>query len=506
MSELTVPELIRAHAEATPTRRALVTWDGGGPRQAWTYAELDVATDRIAAGLAARGLAPGDRLALALDNQQGSIFYRLLYGAYKAGIVPVPINTRLAPREIAHITGDSGSSELIATQATIDAISGQGLGDCRISSCTLIEELEQSSEPVPAGPGLEDPADLLYTSGTTGLPKGSAFRHRSLAITAANIGSTMRLVGDDVFQTPAPVYTSTGTHTCPLPVLAVGATYVLEPGFDVERSAERLASEATTVFFGVPAMLMLLLDRLPVDRALPHLRSLMYGGSPISEQVISRLHERFPDTGLWNLYGLTEGGPTGCILPPEYAIEKLGSVGRAVDGTELKVVDDDGKEVPADEPGEIIMRAQTLMDGYWNAPEPTAATLVNGWLHTGDIGKKDAEGFVYLLDRKKDLIIRGGFNVYPAEIEAVLHEHPGVREAAVVAIPHRVLGEEACAVVAPREGVELDQSELAEFCAERLADFKRPRLWRIVPELPRSTMGKVLKRELRDQLAKELAE
>jgi long-chain acyl-CoA synthetase len=146
------------------------------------------------------------------------------------------------------------------------------------------------------------------------------------------------------------------------------------------------------------------------------------------------------------------------------------------------------------------------MDGYWNAPEPTAATLVNGWLHTGDIGKKDAEGFVYLLDRKKDLIIRGGFNVYPAEIEAVLHEHPGVREAAVVAIPHRVLGEEACAVVAPREGVELDQSELAEFCAERLADFKRPRHWRIVQQLPRSTMGKVLKRELRDQLAEELAE
>jgi long-chain acyl-CoA synthetase len=506
MRERTVPQLIRAHAADTPDRAALVTWDDDGPRQAWTYAELDAATDRIAAGLAARGLNPGDRLALALDNRQGSVFYRLLYGAYKAGVVPVPINTRLAPREMQHVTNDSGSAELIGTTTTLAAVQKLDMGDCRLTSCDLIDELEACDGPVPSGPGLEDLADLLYTSGTTGVPKGSAFRHRSLAITAVNIAASLRLGGDDVFQTPAPVYTSTGTHTCPLPVLAAGATYVLEPGFDVQRSVARLSSEGTTVFFGVPSMLMLFLDRLPAEQELPALRSLMYGGSPISEPVIARLQQRFPTTGLWNLYGLTEGGPTGCILPPEHAIDRLGSVGRAVNGTELKIVDDDGNELGAGEPGEIIMRSLTLMDGYRNAPEATAAALVDGWLHTGDIGRVDDEGFVYLLDRKKDLIIRGGFNVYPAEIEAVLHEHPAIREVAVVAVPHRVLGEEPCAVVALHPGEHVEQAELEAFCAERLADFKRPRQWRFVPELPRSTMGKVLKRELRDELAQGMAQ
>jgi len=502
--ELTVLELLCAHAVAAPGRSALVTWDDD-VRRAWTYQQLDDVTDRIAAGLADRGLRPGDRLCLVLDNRQGSIFYRLLYGAYKARVVPVPVNTRLAPREIAHIVADSGAVELIATSETLSSLDGQDLGGCRLSSADLVDELERSAGPVPTPPSLDDAADLLYTSGTTGLPKGSAFLHQSLAITAANIGATLRLRADDVFQTPAPVYTSTGTHTCPLPVLAAGATYVLEPGFDVEQSAARLVSEGTTVFFGVPAMLMLLLDRLPEDRELPALRSLMYGGSPITEQVISRLHARFPQTGLWNLYGLTEGGPTGCVLAPEYAIERLGSVGRPVNGTELKIVDDDVNEVAPGEPGEIIMRARTLMVGYHNAPEATAATLVDGWLHTGDIGKVDEDGFVFLLDRKKDMIIRGGFNVYPAEIEAVLHEHPAVREAAVVAVAHRVLGEEPCAVVALRDGSDVDQTELEEFCAERLADFKRPRRWWFVDELPRSTMGKVLKRELREQLAQGVA-
>jgi acyl-CoA synthetase (AMP-forming)/AMP-acid ligase II len=499
----TVPELIRAHATAAPERCALVTWDGGA-RTALTYAELDAATDRIAAGLRSEGIAAGDRICLGFDNADGGSFYRLVFGAYKAGVVPVPLNTRLAPPEVAHIVGDSGARRLYGSDEFVAGIADADLAGCVALGDGAVDALADSSGDTPDPPALDDPADILYTSGTTGLPKGSAFRHRSLAINAANLATSLRLGPDDTFQTPAPVYTSTGTHTCPLPVLGAGATYVLEPGFDVDAAVARLVDEQTTVFFGVPAMMMLLLERLPGDQQLPALRSLMYGGSPIAEQLVEALLARFPGVGCWNLYGLTEGGPTGCVLPPENAIDHPDSVGLPVHGTEMKIVDDDGRELPDGEPGEIVMRAETLMDCYHNAPEPTAAALVDGWLHTGDIGKRDADGFYYLLDRKKDLIIRGGFNVYPAEIEAVLNAHPDIREVAVVAVPHRVLGEEPCAVVGLHAGATTTQSDLEEYTAARLADFKRPRRWRFVDALPRNAMGKILKRELRDELRKEM--
>jgi long-chain acyl-CoA synthetase len=369
-----------------------------------------------------------------------------------------------------------------------------------------VDDLEDASGAPPPPPGHGDLADLLYTSGTTGLPKGASFRHRSLAHTAQRIAAALRLRADDVLQSPAPVYTSTGTHTFPLPVLSVGATYVVDPSFDVERTSATLEAEGTTVFFGVPAMLTLLLDRLPPDRRFPALRSLMYGGSPMPEPTVARLLERFPGVGLWNLYGLTETGPSGCVLPPEHAMERPGSVGLPVDGTDLLIVDGEGRELPPDEPGEIVMRGPTLMDGYHNLPEASREALVDGWMHTGDIGRKDLDGFVYLVDRKKDMIIRGGFNVYPAEIEKVLYEHPDVVEAAVVGYPHRVLGEDVCAVVALRPGAEATEDELARHCASRLADFKRPRRYRFVNALPRNSMGKVLRRDLRDELRHETEE
>jgi long-chain acyl-CoA synthetase len=338
------------------------------------------------------------------------------------------------------------------------------------------------------------------------LPKGAFFRHRSLAFTALRIAAVLRLSPTDVLQTPAPVYTSTGTHTFPLPVLGTGATYVVEPAFDVERSALMLQSERATIFFGVPAMLMLLLERLPSNRHFPLLRSLMYGGSPMPEQTIARLLERFPGVGLWNLYGLTETGPSGCVLAPEFATERWGSVGLPVEGTDLLIIDDEGHELPPGEAGEITMRGPTLMDSYHRLPDATREALVDGWLRTGDVGRKDEDGFVYLVDRKKDMIIRGGFNVYPAEIETVLYDCPDVLEAAVVGVPHRTLGEDVCAVVALRPGGTATQASLEELCIERLADFKRPRTYRFVEALPRNAMGKVLKRELRDQVRHEIEE
>lgn len=494
---MTVPELVRKHASERGTHAALVTWDGG-ERRSVSYAELHELTDRLALGLGDRGLRPGDRIGICLDNANAGSFYRLMIGAYKASLVPVPINTRLTTVEVSHIISDSGARACVADYSRCETLAPALDPEFDLQDLRLLAELEAvppTGQP-PEYPDLSSLADLMYTSGTTGLPKGSAFRHRSLGLNAVRLAEALRLRSDDVFQTPAPVYTSTGSHTFPLPVLYAGATFVVEPDFSIDAALARLEAERATIFFGVPAMLLLILRRAG-STSFPRLRSLMYGGSPIPEQAIPELLERFPGVGLWNLYGLTEGGPTGCVLEPEQAMTRPGSVGRPVPGTELRIRAEDGSDAGPGEPGEIMLRSETLMDGYHGAPGLSAEVLVDGWLHTGDLGRLDQDGYLTVLGRTKDMIIRGGFNVYPAEIEHVLHDHPAVTEAAVVGIPHDVLGEDPCAVVAFAEGVTPDLEELESFCAERLADYKLPRRWEIVDELPRNTMGKVVKVELR---------
>jgi acyl-CoA synthetase (AMP-forming)/AMP-acid ligase II len=493
----TVVDLIRHHASSVPERPALVGFDGG-ERRAWSYGQLDAVTDRIAVGLRRLGLEAGDRLALCMDNSAATDFYRLLHGSYKASVVPVPINSRLAPPEVAHIVRDSGARLLVLPATAHRAMAGEDLAGVAVRDLDVVAEVADADGDPPAPPGLDDPADLLYTSGTTGRPKGARFRHRALGAFAGQLSATLRMVGDDVLQTPAPVYTSTGTHTLPLPVLAVGGTYVVEPGFNVSDSAARLNDEGASLYFAVPAIWILLLESLPAAAAFPRLHSLMYGGSIMPEPIIARLLIRFPHSGLWNLYGLTEAGPNGTVLPPERALSHPGSVGVPLDGTRIRIVDDQRRDVPTGALGEVLIQAPSLMDGYHNMERATAEALVEGWLHTGDIGRCDEDGMLYIVDRKTDMIVRGGFNVYPAEVEAVLLEHPDVAEAAVVGVPHGVLGEDVAAVVATRPGAESDQASLEAFCRGRLADFKRPRQWRFVDELPRNSMGKLLKRQLRD--------
>jgi len=498
----TAPQLLRRHAQESPDRPFLVSRDGLG-RTSLTYGEFDVLTDSIAASLLAEGLRPGDRLALRLHNRHSVPFYLLLFAAYKAGVVAVPVNARLVPSETAYIVSDSKSRYLVADAEFLSALEPGALGDCQVWPPDIVDELADAGGGLPPleGAGPDALADVLYTSGTTCHPKGAVFHHRSLAIFADVLGRTLRLQPGDVYQTAAPIYTSTGTHTCPLPVLSLGGTLVMEAAFDVEGTARVLDDESSSVYFGVPSMFVLLLDRLDSNRQFPNVRSLMYGGSSMPVPIIARLPERFPNAGLWNLYGLTEGGPNGCVLPPEYALERPGSVGFPVKGTEIRIVADDGTDVPTGEPGEITMRAPTVMQGYLNRPEATAEAIVDGWLHTGDIGKRDGDGFIYILDRKKDMIVRGGFNVYPAEIEAALMEHPDVVEVAVVAVPHKVLGEDVGAMVVLRPGARTSREDLEAFCESRLADFKRARHYKFVNSLPRNAMGKVLKRQIREEWA-----
>jgi long-chain acyl-CoA synthetase len=450
------------------------------------------------------GLARGERIALCLDNRDADSFYLTLFGCYKAGLVPVPVNSRLAPAEVEFIVGDCGARAVIAPPDRHESLRAL---DARVERWSPHDVAARTAAPagdVPP-PDLDDLADILYTSGTTGLPKGAVFRHRALSAFGQLMARTIRVAETDVYQTAAPCYTSTGTHTCPLPILFIGGTFVVEDSFDVEVTAARLDEERSTAYFGVPAMFTLLVERLDPRRTFPFVRSIFFGGSAMPLPTLERIPERFPNAGLWNLYGLTEGGPNGCVLPPEHAYEHPESVGFPLERTELRIVRDDGTDAAPGEPGEIVLRAETMMEGYLDRPEETARVLVDGWLHTGDVGKRDEDGFVYIVDRKKDMIIRGGFNVYPAEVEAVLLQHPAVLEAAVVGVPHPVLGEDIAAVVALRPGSTTTVAELEALCAERLGDFKRPRHYRLLDQLPRSTMGKVLRRELRADLSEQLA-
>jgi long-chain acyl-CoA synthetase len=301
-----------------------------------------------------------------------------------------------------------------------------------------------------------------------------------------------------------PVYTSTGIHTFPLPCLTWGATMLYEDGFDAKAWARRAIATAPTHYFGVPSMLALILDQARDTEiaAVTTLRNVMFGGSPMPMDLAERLIAAFPGLRLWNLYGLTEAGPNGTALRPEDALRKLTSVGTPLPSVEIRIAGPNGSALGAGEHGEVLMRTPSVMAGYVDDPAPPVSAVdEDGWLPTGDIGRLDDEGFLTLLDRKNDMVVRGGFNVYPAEVEQAFAAHPDVAEAAVVGVPHAVLGEDVVACVVLRDRADTSPEELVDFCRQRVADYKAPRTVHVVDALPRNAMGKVLRRELREVIS-----
>jgi acyl-CoA synthetase (AMP-forming)/AMP-acid ligase II len=315
--------------------------------------------------------------------------------------------------------------------------------------------------------------------------------------------SAFGLVAGDVLQTPFPFYTSSGCHSSALSALLGGAAYVVDPEVDVAAILKRVEQEGSTVFGSVPAVLTYMLESGHLARAdLAKVRVLFSGGAAMPATIVDRLLEAFQSAELTNVYGLTEAGNAGLCLAGRYARVKAGSIGREpMPWTEFKVVDAHDAEVGPGEVGEIVLRGPSMMDGYFRDPDATAEALRGGWLHTGDLVRLDEDGFLYVHDRKKDVIIRGGFNVASLEVELVLVAHPQVLEAAVVAKPHPRLGEDVCAFIVPLVPGEMDIDLLAEFCRARLADFKVPREFVVLDELPKNATGKVLKATLRNQLA-----
>ncbi len=465
-----------------------------------TYAQLRHAAQRVTTLLEARGVAPGDRVALVLPNVPH--FPVLFYGALGAGAVVVPMNPLLTGREVRYYLEDSGASVVFAwhTMAAEAAKGAEAVG----IECVSVEPegfLGMLAEHAPA-PDLVDRTDddtavLLYTSGTTGLPKGAELTHRNLATNAALSAETLIQLGpDDVIMGCLPLFHCFGL-TCGLNAAVLsGACLTLVPRFDATKALDVVSRDRVTVFEGVPTMYAAMLQADAAGAAdMSSLRTCVSGGSAMPVEVMKRFEEAF-DCMVLEGYGLSETSPVVSFNRPD-GERRPGSIGTAVRGVEMRLVDSDGREVTEiGGVGEIVIRGENLMKGYWGRPEDTAEAIRDGWFHSGDLATRDADGFYTIVDRKKDLIIRGGYNVYPREVEEALYEHEAVAEVAVVGLPHDQLGEEVGAAVTLKPGHSVEPGELRAFARERLAAYKRPRRIWIVEELPKGPTGKILRREV----------
>jgi len=470
-----------------------------------SYRELDDASARVAALLAAHSVGAGDRVGVMLPNVPE--FAVVYFGVLRTGAVVVPLNPLLKAREVAYHLTDSEARLIFAWHASAEeatqGASTQGAQVVEVEPSTFVAALTShrpSSEVVDRTPG--DTAVILYTSGTTGRPKGAELTHGSLLRNAEVVQSDLvNLEPDDVVFGGLPLFHSFG-QTCTLNVaMAAGATLALLPRFDARTAVDVLATTRATVFAGVPTMYSAFLA-LPDPPALPDLRVCISGGAALPVEVLHRFEERFGCQVLEG-YGLSETSPVASFNRLDRD-RKPGSIGTPVTGVEMRVVDKAGRTVGTGEVGEIAIRGHNVMKGYWRKPDATAEVLdADGWFRTGDIGKVDEDGYYFIVDRKKDLVIRGGFNIYPREIEEVLYEHPSVAEAAVVGIPHAELGEEVAAVIALNQGAEATEDELREFVKRQVAPYKYPRVVRIVDALPKGPTGKILKTEIRSSLASQ---
>jgi long-chain acyl-CoA synthetase len=465
---------------------------------ALTYAMLDEASGRVAGLLAGRGVGPGDRVGLMLPNVPH--FAAAYYGILRLGAVVVPMNVLLKAREVSFYLADPAARLVFAWHDFADAAragAAEAGAELVLVAPGEFEQLLAAAEPRAevARRAADDTAVILYTSGTTGKPKGAELTHHNLRRNAEVARGLFGLGAGDVALGALPLFHSFG-QTCGLnATISGGGCLTLIPRFDPGKALEIIQRDRVGIFEGVPTMYSAMLhhpDAGAYDTS--SLRVCVSGGSAMPVEVLRAFEERFGCKVLEG-YGLSETSPVASFNHPDRE-RKPGSIGTPIEGVEMKAVDEDGAEVPAGEVGEIVIRGHNVMKGYWERPEATAEAIRDGWLSTGDMARVDEDGYFFIVDRKKDLIIRGGYNVYPREVEEVLYEHPAVREAAVVGMPDDDLGEEVGAAVALKEGREAGADELQAFVREHVAAYKYPRRIWFVDELPKGPTGKILKREI----------
>ena len=465
-----------------------------------TYQMLDEGAARVAGLLRARGLQPGDRVGIMLPNVP--YFGLVYYGVLRAGGVVVPMNVLLKAREVKFYLSDSGAKHVFAWHDFLtDAEPGAQEAGTEVIAVRpgeferLLAEAPRQAEDVPREES--DTAVILYTSGTTGTPKGAELTHANMLNNCRYGAVELIDVSErDVFLGGLPLFHSFGQTCCLNAAVRAGACLNLIPRFDPGKALEIIERDKVTLFDGVPTMYHAMLNHPDRERYdISCLRMCVSGGSAMPVEVLRAFEEAFGCIILEG-YGLSESSPVASFNHPDRE-RKPGSIGTPITGVAMKVVDDEGNDVPRGGVGEIVIRGHNVMKGYWNRPDATAEVLSDGWLRTGDLAKVDDDGYFFIVDRRKDMIIRGGYNVYPREIEEVLYEHPGVLEAAVIAVPDTALGEEVGAAVVLRDGSDADADEIRAFVKERVAAYKYPRHNWITAELPKGATGKVLKREIR---------
>jgi long-chain acyl-CoA synthetase len=464
-----------------------------------TYTELDERSARVAGLLAARGVRPGDRVGLMLPNI--AEFPVLYYGVLRAGAVVVPMNPLLKAREVEYYLGDSGARLLFAWHAAVEeaAKGAEAAGASLVGvAAGQLDRLlgGHAAAAAVTGRADDDTAVILYTSGTTGRPKGAELTHANLARNAAVAATTLfHLEPEDVVMGCLPLFHSFG-QTCGLnAAVSSGACLTLLPRFDPGKALEVIQRDRVTVLEGVPTMYVALLNHpRRADCDTSSLRVCVSGGAALPVEVLRGFEDAFGCIILEG-YGLSETSPVASFNHPDRQ-RKPGSIGTPIEGVELRLVDPSGEDVPAGEVGEIAIRGHNLMKGYWRREQATREAIPDGWLRTGDLARQDADGYFFIVDRKKDLIIRGGYNVYPREIEEVLYEHPAVAEVAVVGIPHPTHGEEVGAAVVLKPGAKVTPAELQAFCKERVAAYKYPRHVWLEAALPKTATGKLLRRQV----------
>ncbi|MFF0222977.1 acyl-CoA synthetase [Streptomyces sp. NPDC004629] len=488
----TVDGVLRRSARRTPARIAVEY----GERR-WTYAELDDAVSRAAGLLRARGLAPGDRVGAYGHNSDAYVIAFL--GCARAGLVHVPVNHHLTGDDLAYIVRQSGSSLVLADPALAGRLpDGVPVLPLRDTDDSLLASLAATPPYDGLEPRAEDLVQLLYTSGTTALPKGAMMTHRALVHAYLSAITALDLSAGDRPAHALPLYHSAQLHVFLLPYLAVGASGIILDAPDGDTLFDLIEAGRVDSLFAPPTVWIALANRPDfATRDLGGLRKAYYGASIMPVPVLERLRERLPDLAFYNCFGQSEIGPLATVLGPDEHKGRLDSCGRSVLFVDARVVDEDGADVPDGTPGEIVYRSPQLCEGYWDKPEESAAAFRDGWFHSGDLAVRDADGYLTIVDRVKDVINSGGVLIASRQVEDALYTHEAVAEAAVIGLPDERWVEAVTAVVVPRG--EVTEAELIAHARKKLTPFKAPKRVLFVTGLPRNASGKILKRELRER-------
>lgn len=464
-----------------------------------TWAQLQDRVARAANALAERGVGMGDRVALLMTNRPE--FVDVMLAANALGAIAVPLNFRLAPGEVAYVLEDSGAALVVADAPLAPLARAANADPLLVVGEDYDSAVASASDTLPHVEIDEnDVAVIMYTSGTTGRPKGAMLTHLNLLMQAITIIRTSKVFDtDEVVLINVPLFHIAGVGNLAAPLL-LGTKTVIMPTipFTAESTLDIVEAEGVTGLFLVPAQWQVMCAHPDATRRTQSLRSISWGAAPATQTLLERMAEVFPHCDVISVFGQTEMSPITTSLPSEDAIRKMGSVGKPIPTVAVRIVDEDMQDVAPGEVGEIVYRGPSTMAGYWNKPKETEDAFRGGWFHSGDLVREDEDGFIYVVDRKKDMIISGGENIYCAEVENVVASHPAVEEVAVIGVKHEKWGETPVAVIVPADsGAPPTLEDIHDHTRDRLASYKKPTGVIVIDELPRNAAGKVLKHELR---------